>query len=77
MNVLDSLFGPIGKQYCSLFYYLSIISFTMYVGVVVGGLFHGVSSSKGLSYYLAIFWVAVVYLIGYFQNRLLFSMCSR
>jgi hypothetical protein len=77
MNVLDSLFGPVSKQYCSLFYFLSVISFTMYVGVIVGGFLYGVSSSKGLSYYLSIFWVAVVFFIAYFQNRLLFSMCSR
>ena len=77
MNVLDSLFGPVGKQYCSLFFYLSIISFTVYVGAIIGGLFYGVSHSKGLTYYLAIVWIAIVYLIAYFQNRLLFSMCSR
>jgi len=77
MNVLDTLFGPIGKQYCSLFYYLSISSFILYVFTLVGVISYGIKNKKGISYYATSIFMGLVYLLAYFQNRLLFSMCTR
>ncbi len=77
MNVLDTLFGPVSKKYCSLFYYLSIGGFLMYVFAIISAIAWGISHSKGLLYYVLSFVVSLVYLLMYFQSRLLFSMCTR
>ena len=77
MNVLDTLFGPVSKKYCSLFYYLAIGSFVMYLISLVSAIAYGIAHSKGVVYYISTIVMALVYLLIYFQNRLLFSMCSR
>lgn len=77
MNVLDALFGPVSKTYCSFFYYYSIICFIFYMMAVIGMITYGIKHSKGASYYAFSIVASSIYLIGYFQNRLLFSMCTR
>ena len=77
MNVLDTLFGPVSKKYCSLFYYLSIGSLMMYVFAIISAIAWGISHSKGLFYYVISLAFSIVYLLMYFQSRLLFSMCTR
>lgn len=77
MNVLDTLFGPVSKKYCGLFYYLSIVAFITYIITLVGAIVYGVKQSKSASYYMTTFFMSFLYLFVYFQNRLLFSMCSR
>ena len=77
MNVLDALFGPVSKKYCSFFYYYSIICFIFYMIAVIGVVTYGIKHSKGAYFYVFSMVVSSIYLIGYFQNRLLFSMCAR
>ena len=77
MNVLDTLFGPVSKKYCSLFYYLSVWSFFMYVMAVIFAISWGISHSKGIGYYLATIIITLMYLLMYFHTRLLYSMCTR
>lgn len=77
MNVLDTLFGPVSKKYCSLFYYLSISSLLVYVFALLGVITYGIKHKKGLGYYVSSIFMGFIYLLAYFQNRLLFSMCSR
>lgn len=75
-SVVDTLFGAVSKKYCALFYYLSIYSFLMYVVVLVLSIIHGIKSGRGFMYYVASVGASLLFLLGYFQNRLLFSMCS-
>lgn len=77
MNILDTLFGPVSKKYCSLFYYLSVWSFVLYIVAVIVMLAWGISHNKDFFYYITSVAISIVYLLVYFQNRLLFSMCSR
>ncbi len=77
MDVLDTLFGPVSKKYCVFFYYYSAICFLFYVMAVTGSIIYGVKHSKGPMFYVTAFIATGIYAIGYFQNRLLFSMCTR
>lgn len=77
MDVLDTLFGPVSKKYCIFFYYYSIICFIFYMIAVIGVVTYGIKHSKGAYFYVFSMVVSSIYLIGYFQNRLLFSMCAR
>ncbi len=72
---LDNLFGPLPKSYCLYFYYLSIIGFVLLVLSIVGTLSMILSKPRGYSFYMSSLMVAVSYLIFYFQNRLLHTMC--
>lgn len=75
-NTLDTLFGPLSKKYCIWFYILSIVGFVFLLLFIVSALFIGITKRKGIEFYLQMLAGAVVYLIFYFQNRLLHSMCT-
>ena len=74
-NLADTLFGPLGKDYCIYFYYLSVIGFILLTLLVLSTLATGITKRKGIEFYLQMLSVAIGYLIFYFQNRLLHSMC--
>jgi len=75
MNYIDTLFGPLSKQYCIYFYFLSIFGFILLAVFIVSSIFVGLSKRKGLDYYMQVVGIALGYAIFYFQNRLLHSMC--
>ena len=74
---MDSLFGPFTKNYCFYFNYLSMFGLIVFVLIILSTLFLGISMKKqNLGFYLTGFLTALTYLIfGYFQNRLLYTMC--
>ena len=76
MNVLDTLFGPVSKKYCVLFYYLCIWAFIIYVLAVFGAIAYGIKHHMGILYYIISLIMSMLYFVGYLQNRVLFSMCS-
>jgi hypothetical protein len=75
MNYVDTLFGPLSKQYCVYFYFLSIFGFILLAVFLVSSIFIGLSKRKGIEYYMQVVGIALGYAIFYFQNRLLHSMC--
>jgi hypothetical protein len=74
-NLAETLFGPLGKDYCIYFYYLSMIGMFLLAILVASTLFIGISQRKNFGFYLQMLSVALGYAIFYFQNRLLHSMC--
>jgi len=77
MDVLQSLFGPLGKKYCIWFYILSVIPFIAIILLVVRALYVAFGKRGGnMETLMNILPVVLIYLIAYFQNRLLYSMCS-
>ena len=74
-NLADTLFGPLGKDYCIYFYYLSVIGIVLLTMLIISTITVGITKRKGVEFYLQMLSVAVGYLIFYFQNRLLHSMC--
>lgn len=76
-NIMDLIYGPLGKEYCMYFYYLSIIGF-VFMFIILITLIISIIKSKKVDQAVAMqsFTVALVYFIFYFQNRLLYSVCS-
>ena len=74
-NTDDILFGPLSKDYCLWFYFLSIIGLVLMVLILLSGFMLGMSKKMGATYYFGLFAVALSYGVVYFQNRLLHSMC--
>jgi hypothetical protein len=70
-----SLFSPLPRDYCIWFYFLSVIGFAFLVIVVLAALYIGITKRKDSGFYLQTLTIAIGYLIFYFQNRLLHSMC--
>lgn len=74
-NLMDTLFGPLGKEYCIYFYYLSIMGMFLLTLLLASTLITGILKRKGFDFYLQLLSVAIGYFIFYFQNRILYSMC--
>ena len=75
-DISQSLFGPLTREYCIWFYFLSLFGFIALVLFLVPAIFFGISKRKGAEYYISIFGISVIYVVAYFQNRLLYTMCS-
>ena len=76
MNPQD-LFGPLPVEYCSYFYFLSVFGMLFLILSIFGGLYIGMTRKKSSTYYVQMLMMSMTYLVIYFQNRLLYSMCVR
>ena len=74
-NFLQTVFGPLGKDYCLYFYILSMVGFFLLVLLGITSIMIGISQRKGFDFYFQMLTVGIGYAIFYFQNRLLHSMC--
>lgn len=74
-NLAETLFGPLGKDYCVYFYYLSVIGMILLAILVGSTIIIGIKERKKIGFYMQMLSVALGYGIFYFQNRLLNSMC--
>lgn len=75
-KMFNNLFGPLSKQYCIWFYWLSVLGFIFLILTIVSGLIMLVSQKKFDGNLLhSVVLTAIMYAIFYFQNRLLYSMC--
>lgn len=77
-NFYQNFFSPLNKQWCDYFLYLAIFAFIVLAYIVVSALFTivmGKSKDKMETLY-TMFLTSLPVLITYFQNRLLYSMCS-
>lgn len=75
-DIVDTLFGPLGKDYCIWFYFLSVFSFLSIIFAIVPAVFWGIKQGKGIEYYGTLVLGSFNLFISYFVNRLLYSMCS-
>ena len=73
-NILDTLFSPLSKDYCSLFYYLTIGSFIAIILSIIIILTRA-SKNKGKTLVFDLITVVPLYTVLYFKNRLLYTMC--
>ena len=71
----DTLFGPLPKQYCHLFYVLSIVSFVFLVLLIIATIALSLSKRQSGVFYMHSVAIAIVYGIAYLQARLLHTMC--
>lgn len=71
----DQLFGPLPKQYCELFYYMSVASFAFLILVIVSTISLSLTKRQSSGFYVQSIMIAIIYAIGYVQTRLLYTMC--
>jgi uncharacterized membrane protein len=77
MSELEAaLFGPVSKQFCAYFYYLSIINLLFVFIVLIGIVYIFLTKKKDSSFYMQMIMTALLYFVFYFQNRILHTMCS-
>lgn len=69
-----NLFEPLGKEYCDYFYYLSVISFIIFVMALLAVVF--TDQLKNESMMTTMLMVLQPFTM-YFQSRLFYSMCMR
>ena len=75
-GVVNSLFGPLHKDYCAWFYYLSVLTFVLFLLSFGTMLSLIVTKKRSGVFYLNSLMVLLWYGAFYFQNRLLHTMCS-
>jgi hypothetical protein len=73
---MNTLFGPLSRDYCDYFFILSVFGFILLAVLLISTLLVGITKRKGSEFYLQTLSIAVGYAIFYFQNRLLHSMCA-
>ena len=68
-------FAPLGSIYCDYFFYLTVINFILLVYVLLSALYIFLFDKKSKDSIFHIMLVALPTFLGYFTNRLLYSMC--
>ncbi len=76
MNHKETIVGPLDKNYCVYFYILSLMGMLLLVITFFTTLFIGFKEKKDRVFYYQMLMVSLGYGIFYFQNRLLYNMCS-
>jgi len=76
-GLVDTLFGPLQKEYCLWFLFLSALGLIWLFFYIISAFYIGVMKKKGFDYFITVFSVGIAYFIFYFQNRLLYTMCNK
>ena len=76
-DTMDILFGPLDRKFCLYFYYLSIFAFAFVILTIISFMWVGISKKLDSRHYIHMFYISLIYFVFYFQNRLLYSMCSK
>ena len=81
-EVMDFLYSPLSRKWCLYYYILAVISFVALV-IVFAGAFSQLMTSGGsrssravLTGITALLVVCLPLMLGYFQARLMYSVCD-
>lgn len=78
-SLQDKLFGHLGKDYCILFYALSLVGLVslllIFTTTVYMMLFSSTKKTFGVKEGVAALTTSVIYFVIYLQNRLLYNIC--
>jgi hypothetical protein len=75
-DLADKLFGVLPKEYCALFYYLSVLGFVWLIVALTLFISMAVSKRRDMSFFVSALLALIGYGVFYLQNRLLHSMCA-
>jgi len=78
MDSIQSLFAPLDKDYCMLFYWLTVVNFIFLAISGLGFVSALVMLFRGKVTLMSAFYsflMILVYALMYFQSRLFYSMC--
>jgi hypothetical protein len=76
-DFMETVFGPLSGEYCYYFYFLSIFMFFWFMVALIGGFAAGIVQRKGFMFFLAVAGGSLTYLLLYFVNRLMYSVCTK
>lgn len=75
-DLISVLFAPFEKQvYCNYFLILEILFFILIFVIFFVILYLGITYNEGMRFYLDKIFILLLYVVSYFQSRLLYSMC--
>lgn len=77
-DLMNYFFGPLPKEYCLYYYFLSVISAIIFV-ITLLSFIVAIAKSKKVKFgtMIAMFNTLLSLFIGYFVSRLLYTMCTR
>ena len=73
---IKALFGPLNRKYCVWFYWLSVIGFIYLMIALIGAILMVVQRKMDGKTLIQLIGGMSIYAIFYFQNRLLYTMCT-
>lgn len=78
-DFMASYFGPLDKDSCVYFLFLSMIFFAILVFIIIGEILFLIKNYKNLNFKIFSNGVLLLFnsFIAYFVNRLLYTMCSK
>lgn len=78
-GLMNTFFGPLDKRACAYFYLWSVFFSIFFIVVLLFSVFFGVIHYKKINgmFVAHIIAMLVQSLIGYFVNRLLYSICIK
>ena len=73
----NKYFGPLSKKWCNYFYFFSVFFFVLFFVSLVGILFTIIMQYKKINFMIITNFIIILVntFIGYFVNRLLYSVC--
>jgi hypothetical protein len=75
-KIMDTLFGPLPKEYCGYFYYISIFVYIAFLLALISFITLILKERPKNFYPYVIGIIGVLsYFFFYLQNRILYSMC--
>lgn len=76
-NIMNSLFGPLGREYCVYFYFLSILFFVMFATYLLMTVVNIVRNPKMVNGKMLLnsVFLLIYTLVPYYVNRLMYTMC--
>lgn len=78
-SFMDKFFGPLSKEYCLYFYFLSVIVGFIFVFTVISLLYKGIMDFKKVDMVHIVTSIAglINIFLVYLVNRLLYTMCIK
>jgi len=78
-NLMNFFFGPLNKEYCLYFYFLSIFFGIIFLLLAVGVVIAIIKDYKKMDWKIGFNFILLLInaFLVYFVNRLLYSMCSK
>ena len=76
-NIMNTLFGPLGREYCSYFYFLSILFFVAFASYLIITIVNMIRNPKIVNGQMLLnsSLLLIYTLVPYYVNRLMYTMC--
>ena len=78
-DFMATYFGPLDKQSCIYFLFLTMIFFAVLIFTIIGEIMYVIRRYKEINFTVVTSGVLLLFnsFIAYFVNRLLYTMCSK